>query len=733
MLKYISYFNKQDMTNDNKNIHAHILHTLDDFYNTPEHHSAIQTILKSICEFFEINRLCFFIDKNKTSYQNIFEYQNQTELKNDLETLEINFYSKNTQDYTNEIKVSFLNLFQNQKLFYTTEFQKFQSLLQDMNFQSDSPNQINELLLFLIHDSSYLIMERHEDQQPLSKESLSLIELCCKTLQARILSFSTMKQLQNDVLIYDTLIQHEEIPMAIIEKESGIILQHNSLYKQILPTIQIGEQYEQREIHSNCCMTNGDQLLPHIHDANRYWIQKSTTFTMKDGREAFLIYAKDTKDYIKQLTTFDTLTGALSLHGFEQYYHANIISSEHKYALCTIDVDKFKHINNLFGYQVGNEILQQMALVLQNFLNEGEICCRLNEDKFAMIIRYSILDDVTERFSELKNDFELMRKIHFDNKKITVIGGICMVNPAKSLNLLLDQANIARKIAKGSHNNRFAFYNSKLEKEAEQERLIEERMFSAVTNEEFFPFLQAKFNLITRELCGAEALVRWNAPTGLIYPDEFIPLFEKNGFINILDFIIYRKVMKYMRTCLDAGIPLCPISINVSRGHIPDKNFIHKIMDLIETYDIPLDLLELEITESMFVEDKDALKNFIQQLKNHNIQVSIDDFGTAYSSLHILKDIEVDALKIDKEFLHNVDSRKSNFHTKDEIVIKHIINMAKELNFKIVCEGIETEEQVELLKRIGCQYGQGYLFAKPMSLEKFDETFFSKYISSQTP
>ncbi len=719
------------MTNDNINIHERILHTLNDFYNTTEHNTAIQTILKSICDFFEINRLCFFIDQNAKSYENIFEYHNHTEIKNNLQTLHINFYPAKKKDITNEIKESFFHLFQTETIFYTTDFKKIQPLLQDMNFQSDSPNQIKELILFLIHDSSYLSMERFANKKPLSKEALSLIKLCCKALQSRLLSFSTIKQLNNDVLIYDTLIQHEEIPMAIIEKQTGIILQHNSLYKQILPNIQIGEQYEQREIHSNCCMTNGDQLLPHLHDADRYWIQKSTAFTMENGAEAFLIYAKDTQDYIKQLTTFDTLTGALSLHGFEQYYHNHITTSEHKYALCTIDVDKFKHINNLFGYQVGNEILQQMALVLQNFLNEGEIFCRLNEDKFAMIVRYSILDDVAERFTELKNDFELMRKIHFDNKKITIIGGICMVNPAKSLNLLLDQANIARKIAKGSHDNRFAFYNAKLEKEAEQERLIEERMFSAVTNEEFFPFLQAKFNLNTRKLCGAEALVRWNAPTGLIYPDEFIPLFEKNGFINILDFIIYRKVMKYMRTCLDAGFPLCPISINVSRGHIPDKNFIHKIMDLIETYDIPLDLLELEITESMFVEDKNSLKNFIQQLKNHNIQVSIDDFGTAYSSLHILKDIEVDALKIDKEFLHNVDSRKPNIHTKDEIVIKHIINMAKELNFKIVCEGIETEEQVELLKRIGCQYGQGYLFAKPMSLEKFDETFFSEYISPQ--
>ncbi|MFI3175564.1 MAG: EAL domain-containing protein [Bacillota bacterium] len=225
------------------------------------------------------------------------------------------------------------------------------------------------------------------------------------------------------------------------------------------------------------------------------------------------------------------------------------------------------------------------------------------------------------------------------------------------------------------------------------------------------------------EICGAEALVRWLTPTGMIFPDQFIPLFEKDGFIDTLDFIVYKQVMIHIRDCLDEGLPVYPISLNVSRNHIQNKNFVTQLMELINTYAVPIDLLELEVTESIFIEDRELLKYFIDNIKRPKLKVSIDDFGSAYSSLQLLKDVDIDILKIDKGFLNNIDFSNEHQYTKDEVVLTNIIRLARDLKCKVICEGIETEDQIELLKGIGCEYGQGFVFSRPIPIEEYKELF----------
>ena len=245
----------------------------------------------------------------------------------------------------------------------------------------------------------------------------------------------------------------------------------------------------------------------------------------------------------------------------------------------------------------------------------------------------------------------------------------------------------------------------------------------ALKHEEFLVYLQPKFDLLSNKVCGAEALVRWKQKNGkMIYPDDFIPIFEKNGFIVNIDLYIYEKIFKKVKEWIDKGIDVVPISLNVSRAHTKNLDFIKKVLNLVDIYNIPVNTIEFELTESIFSTDLNYLNDFIQKIRKNGFKVSIDDFGSAYSSLNLLKEIEVDIIKLDKAFLSNVEDFKNSY--KDKVIIESIIKMAKELNLKVVCEGIETEEQKELLKNMGCEVGQGYIFSKPISIYEFEEKFY---------
>lgn len=707
-----------------------------EFYEISHEKTAIHKAIKGMAELCEIDHVSIIAENNETKeYEKIFQYTLHGQPMDYLDILNINqdIHVNSDVFMKGYEKETFLNLFNGSDHFYTRDFSSIENIISHMdNSITSIPYEFYAFLLDNTNFFAYISLERQNDAKSLTKAQLSVITTLLRVISSKVKNSEFSKKLENSFKMLDVIIRNESMPVALVEKDTYKVLYHNEIYKKILPDIKIGVKcYTLYGFESRCpnCYLDDESQVQRLESDNKYWIKKSTPIKLNSGKDAYMVYAKNTNDSLKQLEGLDILTNLYSLKGFNDYYEEAVSKNPYNYALCSIDIDKFKHINNISGYQFGNVILKKIAEVLKNFVNEDtERCCRINEDRFALFLTYDIVDDLRERIVELKKAFEKMQSDFFSNKKITIIGGICIIDKTRNLNLLLDQANIARKIAKGSHESRFAFYDTKLEREAERERVIEERMSSAVVNEEFTPYLQPKFDFETMTICGAEALVRWTFPEGMIYPDEFVPLFEKNGFINILDFIMYKQIMIYIRSCLDRKLNICPISVNVSRGHIPDKKFTEKFMRLIEKYNIPLDLIELEVTESIFIEDKEDLKNFIQKLKDEGLKVSIDDFGTAYSSLQTLKDINIDVLKIDKGFLSNIGIEKTRKQTKDEIVIKHIINMASDLGFDVVCEGVETFEQIEILKSIGCKVGQGYYFSRPLPIEQFEEKFLKPLI-----
>ncbi len=627
----------------------------------------------------------------------------------------------------NLAKKVFLEKVDKELYLYSSAYDEVKTVLEDVGFVLSEGRVPKELFSYVSALPSllftYTVFEKY-DGELISKSDLKLLTLICKLIDSKIQSMVQYKKNHIEIAMKTLVLENEKFPMAVVQKDTMQILSFNELYRIISPNVEKGgicyELLGNDEVCGKCCLDQ-DTLFTDKEDFQ--WIKKAIPFALANGKDAYLIYAKSSADYINQLTAVDPLTQAILLRGYEEYYTSFIQRSQQKYAVCSLDIDKFKLINKMFGYDMGNDILKKISDVIRDFIDSQENFSRLGEDKFSAFLHYNTIGELHIKFRKLIALFEEMKEEYFPDVKITIVVGVTLVDSALPLNILLDQAASARKSVKGSLKSSFSYYNSDLDLQLQKEMEIEEQIPHAIAHNEFVAYLQPKFDIKTETICGAEALVRWVTPEKMIFPDTFIPLFEKNGFITTLDFIIYNQVMQYIRNSLDQGLPVFPISVNVSRNHMTNQNFADEFMKLVDKYNVPKKYLELEITESVFVEDKHALQKFIDKIKEKDLRVSIDDFGTAYSSLQSLTDIHADILKIDKGFLDNIDFTYTNGINKDKILVKNIIALAKEMEFHVICEGIETKEQVEFLREVGCEHGQGYIFAKPMPIKEYDEKF----------
>lgn len=282
--------------------------------------------------------------------------------------------------------------------------------------------------------------------------------------------------------------------------------------------------------------------------------------------------------------------------------------------------------------------------------------------------------------------------------------------------LMYDKATIAAAQCKGKYMETVAYYDNQLSQKLMEEQAISGEMNQALEQKQFEVYLQPKYNGKTNQSCGAEALVRWNHPKkGMIAPSVFIPVFEKNGFIYKLDYFVWETICGFLKKWMDQGKNPFPVSVNVSRVNIYNPHLVDDMIGLVKKYKIPARLLNLELTESAFIENQELVMSTMQRLREAGFVILMDDFGSGYSSLNILKDIDIDILKVDMKFL---PVKFTN--GKSEKIITSIIRMAKWLDLTVVVEGVETKEQLKFLKSIGCDYFQGYYFAKPMPVKEYE-------------
>jgi len=348
--------------------------------------------------------------------------------------------------------------------------------------------------------------------------------------------------------------------------------------------------------------------------------------------------------------------------------------------------------------------------------HKNGLYARSQGDSFLILV-----EDTSQNRELLKSLVDLDISIHnTTNYKVPLKIGVCPIpryNPALSLSLYIDRANIAKKYTSARNTNYICYFTDDMNKKLNMKNMIESEMVRALSKGEFVVYYQPKYELANDTIIGAEALVRWNhKEKGIISPGVFIPVFERNGFIVDLDFYVYEQVLKMQKHRLDMGKKVIPISMNVSRCHLSDTNFVDKLEAVVAKYKVPKQYIEMEITESIFSQEDSSAIALIYNLKEHGFTISMDDFGSAYSSLNLLRKVQIDTLKIDKVFIDSTEDVQ-----RSQVIVEEIINMASKIHVKTICEGVETQSQRDFLKNAGCNMVQGYFYSKPLPYEDFSD------------
>ena len=387
-----------------------------------------------------------------------------------------------------------------------------------------------------------------------------------------------------------------------------------------------------------------------------------------------------------------------------------------KYAMVHMRMYKYRSFCTCFGVRKGEELLEKFYNVLRRKLRSKELISYHENAEFGLLLEYSSQNELAVRVEELE---EAIKK-SMPGIKMYFGFGVCLVEPKDcDVEKLYNNAFTACELLGEDAERKVAFFNEEMNRQRLWERKVEDDMERALAAREFKVYLQPKISAAEEELAGAEALVRWIHPKeGFIPPNKFIPIFEKNGFILKLDDYMLEEVARQQSEWISQGRKIVPISVNVSRAHFTREDLAEHICEIVDKYKVPHEVIELELTESAFFDDKRVLLNTVKKLRDSGFPVSMDDFGAGYSSLNSLKELTIDVLKIDADFFRNVEEVERGM-----LIVSEVIDLAKKLDMKIVAEGIESRDQVDFLVQQECDLIQGYFFAKPMPVEEFVEKY----------
>lgn len=435
-----------------------------------------------------------------------------------------------------------------------------------------------------------------------------------------------------------------------------------------------------------------------------------------------ILYANRTGKKMEVIAYRDGQTGAANLEYFIETAEQKIASEKSlPYIVARMDILNFRYVNEAFGHERGNQILQKMVDYAQENFGSKEIFARNSADQFtALMIDVEDIETRMEEYAANINEYARSIDVSFP---IIIRMGYYPVGKGKdTINDMIDKANVARKTLNSNSKSFTIKYTEEMQKEIKRREHIESSMYYALSHGEFKVYLQPKFDLIENKIAGAEALVRWIKEDGtMVYPDEFIPVFEQNGFIEKLDFYMLESLCRRMCELIQEGKNVLPVSVNQSRVLLMNPLYVTHVKEIIEKYRIPKGMLELEMTETVFFNEKEKMIEIMNELKQSDILIDMDDFGSGFSSLNMLKDVPFDVIKIDRGFFSESASSEST-----KWILKKVVEMAEGLGVECICEGVETEEQAEILRNIKCRYAQGYLYAKPMPMEEFIEKYVSE-------
>ena len=401
-----------------------------------------------------------------------------------------------------------------------------------------------------------------------------------------------------------------------------------------------------------------------------------------------------------------------------------IVSGQAKnHAVIYTDFDRFNLINQKYGFAFGDKLLQIFTSFVSDALSNKKniLFSRIVADQFILFRPYENIADAEARVDAINNHFMDYVTKQYPFLKLRLRSGIYHVTTeCKTAAEAIDAANYARKSLLNNHQTTAALYNEALANKQQLERLIFANANTAFTEKNFKVFLQPKFSLVDNSLIGAEALIRWFKDDGTqVYPDQFIPALEANGRITELDFFVFERVAKFLAKNQRLNRQQVPISVNASIWHTENDDTVQRYLGILDTYGIDPTLVEIELTETVAAQNYAKVYQLFDQLRQEKIKTSLDDFGAGYSLVNMVVDIPIDTIKIDRKLLLNCESS-----FKGRIFLKNSIAMLHSLGYSIICEGVETETQRQLLLDCGCGKGQGYLFSKPIPIEEYEARFY---------
>ncbi|MBR2407465.1 MAG: EAL domain-containing protein [Lachnospiraceae bacterium] len=436
---------------------------------------------------------------------------------------------------------------------------------------------------------------------------------------------------------------------------------------------------------------------------------------------AVISYLKNRKE-VYNAAYVDALTGIPSKTKHKMDAQELIYRKETRYAYVTFDVDNFKYINEMFDYEYGNQILIHIGKVLRHFTKKDELYARISADNFAMLWEDTgTKNELTARIREL---FQQIIQYREPEETLTVCElkfscGVYRVDDITDINMIRANANLARTECKKRVLEDVVYYDEEMKQRRVEEKELEYEAKEALKNHEFLVYFQPKYDVENEKIIGAEALVRWNHPVrGVLSPNSFIPVFEFNGFVVELDLFVLDQVCGLIENWLKEGLcPIC-ISVNLSRVHLHEQNLTERLLEVVHKHNVSPEYIEFELTESAFYEETESLLRVMAEIKQAGFRLSMDDFGSGYSSLNLLRRLPVDVLKLDKVFLEDCDGDADE--TRGKRIVMHVISMAKDLKMEVLAEGVETKGQKEFLQNARCDMIQGYYYARPMPLKEFE-------------
>ncbi len=523
--------------------------------------------------------------------------------------------------------------------------------------------------------------------------------------------------------------EFELIPPADTQYINGVLTVKRYFENEIMPEIE-----KQRLGIDNDLLSNSEVFFQLCDDmvliAEKISVQAVVEFKMVNSAIllinllvtlfAFRLFINSKNKEIQDIEFVDKITGGFNANKFKSEAK-KFLKHNKSYTIGYFDIKNVRLLNDNIGYQNGNRLLKIINRIFLQELQNNEIIGRSVADEFYILIQSDKHENIIEKIDKIFDSINIEFNNHLGiNYPLSFYCGLYdIVDDEDDIDVVADKARHAHLEAKMEDSVKILFYDEKIHLKILNEINVQNVMFDAMYNEEFKVFLQPKFLTKTKKLCGAESLTRWiKSDNEIIYPPQFIHIFEKNGFIVRLDMHILSETCKLIRQWIENGIDPVPVSVNFSRRHLNNDDFVDEIEKIVDNHNIPHNLIEVEMTESVAIENMDMMNEKAKMLREKGFLLSMDDFGSGHSSLGVLQNLDFDIIKLDKSFIRNYAS-----DVKSTVVLSNIFHMTKELKLKSVAEGIEDEEQYQLMLDLGCDVIQGFYFSKPVPSEEFIKFF----------